>query len=200
MVSRPFGREANCQLAHQSFIPLYLPRFVAKSFELISPGFCLPPKNCTCHCLCQDAESDTAVLPGSIILKKGDDSDDEPDTDEEWKKAVKADAKKQKENADAKAQPLPMNLRGEVFKDGQKIGRVACPGFGGSNPSVQVACYKHSGCHVWARLRYVPDTMKLREWIAAQDAFLTADKHLEAFNITVYGKPTGPSGTTKPGG
>ena len=81
----------------------------------------------------------------------------------------------------------------------KKIGRVALQRH---FTSAQVACTGagHGRCNVWVTLSKVPDCRKFWVWLAQQQQYPSAEKHMEAFNEIVYGCALGPQGNGKPGG
>jgi len=100
--------------------------------------------------------------------------------------------------------PCPPNTGGLVYgPDGTRIGRVAAQFMNSMQPSAHCSC-QHLGhkpkCAVWVTLSKVPQTETLRQWIQIQDRFKTAEEHMSAFNLLVYGASKGPQGNGKPGG
>ena len=96
--------------------------------------------------------------------------------------------------------PVVMAKNGVLSRAGRKLGRVAVQGFSVKRTSAQVSCSRHIRCSVWVYLDRVPDTEKLKTWVAMQNDYSSAEAHLAVFNRVVYGYDAGPTGSGRPGG
>ena len=78
--------------------------------------------------------------------------------------------------------------RGYIMHAGHKIGRIATQAQLMVDPSVHVACFcsKHTACQRWITLSSIPDTRRVRMWMAHAADYKDTDAHWQAICLAAH--------------